>query len=312
MALKGMGKPKDSHITLAYLTKAARDEKKAHHAGVKKHPVSSADKHSAVRHATVKHAVHHEHKKQPERDYLKTRIDGFDDLFEHGIPTGSSVLVSGGAGSGKTLLSLHIIANATKDGKKCLFMSFEESERRIREHMEDFGWDPHGMERNGHLKIQRLSIFDIRIALGARMAKSEGELLIDVKPVILPKDCKPDIVVVDSLTAIASAFAGKESYRSYIEQLFRYFESLGITSFLVTETTQVPSIFSPTGVEEFLADGVIVLYNVRKGDIRESAIEVLKMRGTKHLKKVVAMRVVSGEGIKVYPDQEVFEGIDVK
>ena len=71
----------------------------------------------------------------------------------------------------------------------------------------------------------------------------------------------------------------------------------------------MPTIFSPTGVEEFLADGVIVLYNVRKGDIRESAIEVLKMRGVKHIKKVVAMQIVTGTGIEVYPDQEVFGGI---
>ncbi len=64
-------------------------------------------------------------------------------------------------------------------------------------------------------------------------------------------------------------------------------------------------IFSQTGVEEFLADGVIVFYNFKRGDVRENAIEVLKMRGEKHQKKIVAMQITN-EGIVVYPEQEVF------
>jgi KaiC/GvpD/RAD55 family RecA-like ATPase len=51
---------------------------------------------------------------------------------------------------------------------------------------------------------------------------------------------------------------------------------------------------------------VIVLYNIRKGNVRENGIEVLKMRGTKHEKKIVAMQITEGKGIEVYPQQEVF------
>ena len=94
----------------------------------------------------------------------------------------------------------------------------------------------------------------------------------------MPADFKPDIVIVDSLTAIASVFIENTgNYRIYVEQLFRYFQKLGITSFLITETEQMPTRFSPTGVEEFLADGVIVLYNVRRGNIREHGIEVFTL-----------------------------------
>ncbi len=238
------------------------------------------------------------------REYLLTGIEGFDKLFEKGIPKGASVLISGGAGSGKTIMCLQMILNAVKKGKNCLYMTFEESEERLREHMRDFGWKTDNM--SSRLVIKRFSIFDIGRTLEAMMAKSQGELLIDVNPILLPKNFTPDIIIVDSLTAVASAFSGRESYRSYIEHLFRYFESLGVTSFLITETSQFPDVFSPTGVEEFLADGVIVLYNKRTGNIRESAIEVLKMRGAKHIKKVVAMRITSKKGMEVFPEQEVF------
>jgi circadian clock protein KaiC len=253
--------------------------------------------------------LHRKHipRKPIKREFVKTNIKGLDDLFEKGIPKGASVLLAGGAGSGKTIMGLQILRNAAKQGKKCLYMSFEESENSLHAHMEDFGWKPEELKNN--LRIKRFSVFDISRSLDALMAKSEGELLIDVKPIILPEGFSPDFIIVDSLTAIASAFKGSDTYRSYIEHLFRYFEKLKATSFMITETEQVPKIFSPTGVEEFLADGVIVLYNVRKGDIRENAIEILKMRGAKHIKKVVAMQILSKIGVEIYPEQEVFGGI---
>jgi len=94
----------------------------------------------------------------------------------------------------------------------------------------------------------------------------------------------------------------------YIEQLFRFFEKIKATTFLITETEQIPKIFSTTGVEEFLADGVIVLYNIKRGNVRENAIEVLKLRGAKHKKKIVPMQI-SDRGVEVFPEQEVYGGI---
>jgi len=247
--------------------------------------------------------------KKSGKGYVVTGVPGFDELFENGIPRGSAVLLAGGAGSGKTIFSLQTLAYHASKGDKCFYMSFEESQDRLKQHMEDFGWDANKYLKSGNLKIQRYSPFEITRSVEAMLAKEKGELLIDLKPVILPEGFKPDIIVLDSLTAVASAFTGKEdSYRIYIEQLFRFFEEMGSTSFLITETKQIPEIFSTTGVEEFLADGVIVLYNIKRENMRESAIEVLKMRGERHQKKIVAMQI-TGNGIIVYPGQEVFGGI---
>ena len=247
----------------------------------------------------------------PRRDFLKTGITGLDELLGFGIPRGSNVIVAGGSGSGKTLLCLQILANAAKEGRKCLFMSFEESESSLLHHIEDFGFYPRDMKKRNMPMIKRFSSFDVSRSIDALLAKSRGDLYIDVKPLIIPKGLRPDIIVVDSLSSIASIFTGHPSnYRNYIEQLFRYFEDLGSTTFLISETEQVPRTFSPTGVEEFLADGVIVLYNIRKGDVRESAIEVLKMRGSHHKKSIVAMQILSSRGVEVYPDQQVFSKIE--
>ncbi len=99
---------------------------------------------------------------------------------------------------------------------------------------------------------------------------------------------KPDFVVIDSLSAIASAFIGKEeNYRIYIEQLFILLEEIGATSFLISESTDAATKLSATGVEEFLADGVIVLYNIKRGNFRENALEILKMRGQNSRKRLL-------------------------
>lgn len=244
-----------------------------------------------------------------EKERVKTGVPGFDALFSKGIPQGCSVLVAGGAGSGKTIFCLQTLINKAREGKKCYYMSFEESEDRLIQHMEEFGWNPRELIKKGLLKIQRMNPFDVTRNVDALLAKQKGELLIDIDPVIMPANFKPDFVSIDSLTAIASAFTGKEdSYRIYIEQLFRFFEKLGSTNFLITETEQIPKIFSQTGVEEFLADGVIVFYNFKRGDVREKGIEVLKMRGENHQKKIVAV-TISDSGITVYPEQEVFGDI---
>jgi len=150
------------------------------------------------------------------KGHIRTGVPGFDDLLDNGIPQGYSVLVAGGAGSGKTILCLQTLINKAKEGKKCFYMSFEESEERLIEHMEGFGWNPRELIKKGNLKLQRMNPFDITRNVDALLAKQKGELLIDIDPVIMPKEFKPDFVTIDSLTAIASAFTGKEdSYRIY-------------------------------------------------------------------------------------------------
>lgn len=176
--------------------------------------------------------------------------------------------------------------------------------------MSDFGWNAIDLIKKGTLKIMRMNPFDVTRNVDAMLAKQKGELLIDIDPVLLPDDYEPDLIALDSLTAIASAFTSKdESYRIYIEQLFRFLERIGSTNFLITETEQMPKVFSTTGVEEFLADGVFVLYSIKHGNIRENAMEILKLRGAAHEKRIVAMQITEN-GVMIYPEQEVFSDMD--
>lgn len=99
--------------------------------------------------------------KHIERHFVKIGIPGFDELFEKGIPKGAATLLCGGPGSGKTIFGLHTLYNAAKNGEKCIYMTFEENEDKLRQHMEDFRWDPNKLEKEGKLVIKKYDIYSI-------------------------------------------------------------------------------------------------------------------------------------------------------
>ena len=239
---------------------------------------------------------------------LKTNINGFDELFkEKGLPQGNSILVAGGPGVGKSTLCRQICYNIVVNGKNCMYVSFEESKERIIKSMENFGWDIQKYVDDGQLIIQKINPLDIlRMKFGSIGGSgSATELSYKIKPLVIPKDFQPEVIAVDSLSAIIAASVTKDrNYRVYLQQLFSFFEETGATSFLITETDPMPTRYSETGIEEFLADGIIVVYNIQKKDIRQNAIEILKMRYGKHQKKIVLMKITN-KGITVHPDKRV-------
>ncbi|MEF8879417.1 MAG: ATPase domain-containing protein [Candidatus Thermoplasmatota archaeon] len=239
---------------------------------------------------------------------LQTGIDGFDQLFaERGVPKGSSVLVSGGPGTGKSTLCRQICYNLVKNGKNCMYVSFEEEKEKIIRSMENFGWDVRKYVEEGNLLIQKINPLDIlRMKFGSIGGSgSATELSYKVKPLVIPKDFNPEVIAVDTLSAIIAASLTKDkNYRVYLQQLFSFFQETGATSFLVTETNPMPKNYSDTGIEEFLADGIIVLYNIQRKDARFNAIEILKMRESRHEKKIVKMDITD-KGVKVKPEEKV-------
>lgn len=246
--------------------------------------------------------------KKVKDEYFKTYVPGFDGLVSPGIPHGNSILVEGGPGSGKTLFCLEVAKQMCERGKKVLYMSFEEPEYRLRHHMESFGYNVDKFEKSGLLFIKRFNALDIARSVEALLSEAKKELLIDVQPVLIPQEFEPDIVLIDSLSSISSAFSGEESrFRIYMEQLFRYLESHNITSFLIREVS-APAHVGVTSMDRndavsFLSDGIIAIYNVfYKGGRRKRAIELVKMRGAKIDRRIVEFEITN-KGFKVFPEK---------
>lgn len=243
-----------------------------------------------------------------EHEILKTNIQGFDKLFKDGgIPKGNSVLVAGGPGTGKSTFCRQICYNLVSKGKNCMYVSFEENKDRIKKSMDKFGWNINKYIENESLLIQKVNPLDIlRMKFGSIGGSgSATELSYKIKPLVIPKGFKPEAIFVDSLTAIIAASVTKDkNYRVYLQQLFSFFEETGATSFLVTETDPIPTRYSKSGIEEFLADGIVVLYNVQDKDKRKNAIEIIKMRYGKHKKKIYLLDITE-KGIKVHTDKNI-------
>ncbi len=236
-------------------------------------------------------------------------IPGFSKLFEGSPKKNVSFLISGESGSGKTIFSLQTLYNAAKLGHKCLYVSLEESSEKLISYMHEFGWNPDPLIKKGLLKIVKIDPFKVAQSI----ERSYHELVRDKYmpglehiQKLLEADPKIEIVVIDSISVVEAIFLSKkELYRLHLQQLFDFFEKNNITLFVISESGVSPSEYAPRGVEEFLADIVILMYNIRQGDARTSAIEVFKARGMKHLKRIVPMRIESN-GISIYPNLKVF------
>jgi len=242
-------------------------------------------------------------------EFVKTGVMGFDDMITSGIPRGSQILISGGPGTLKSTFCLQVLVNNVKLGKKCLFLSFEESKKNIIRNMNTFGWNPDELLKTGKLVIKNMDPFKMSRSVETLLAQARGELLIEVNEAknLIPDNFKPEIIVIDSLSAISAGFFGKEEgYRAYMSQIFDTFRKIDATAFMITEVEHSTTRYSNSGVEEFLADAVFVFYNFRQGNERVNATEIVKLRGTQHKKRIVPFKVRPNMGIVVYPMEELF------
>lgn len=220
-------------------------------------------------------------------EILPVRVNRFDDLLEDGgIERGMTVLVSGGAGTGKTTFCMQSLYFGALKGEKGVYISFEEEPENIKYHMKkNFGWDFEPLEKKGLLAIIKIDPTKLARQVEEGFAKEAGILRIEVKKMELP--IKPDRIAVDSLSALAIEFESEKIYRKYIKELFHELQEYNSLNLVISETEQNPRTYSRTGVEEFLGDGVIVLYNLKVAGIRKNALEILKLRSGKHVKEMV-------------------------
>jgi len=256
-----------------------------------------------------------EEKKEAQPRWIHTGIKGFDSLIKNGIPEGSNIIIAGGPGCGKTIFCLHTLYNLACEGNDCIYLSMEERPERLKSHMVSFGFeveeikhDPNliilSAKNKGKIALKRLQPILIGRSVEALLEKASGRLPIDIDIVLdfIPPGFQPRLLVLDSISAIETSFSGKlEQYRIYIEQLFRFFEELRLTTFLITESSDAPYKFSRTGVEDFLADGIIVFYNFQGETERLRGVEIIKLRGTSHSQRIAPMKITS-QGINVYSD----------
>ncbi|MBR9991349.1 MAG: circadian clock protein KaiC [Gemmatimonadetes bacterium] len=230
---------------------------------------------------------------------LETGIPSFDAIAKGGLPRNRTTLVSGTAGSGKTVFAMQFLAAGIRDGdENGVFVTFEESAKDIRENMGSFGWDLEGWEQQ-----KKLAFVDASPDPETEQVESGsfdlGALLARVENAINKVGAKR--VAVDSLGAVFSQFSDQSIVRRELFRIASALKKLGVTAVMTAERTSDYGPIARFGVEEFIADNVMVLRNVLDSEKRRRTVEILKFRGTDHQKGEFPFTIVSKGGMVVIP-----------
>ena len=229
---------------------------------------------------------------------LATGIPSFDVISKGGLPMHRTTLVSGTAGSGKTVFAVQFLAAGIAAGETGVFVTFEESAADIRQNMRSFGWDLEAWERAGKLAFVDASPSpEIEIIESGPFDLSA--LLARVQNAV--KKVNAARVSVDSLGAMFSQFSDQSIVRREMFRIASALKTMNVTALLTAERTLDYGPIARFGVEEFIADNVMVLRNVLEDESRRRTIEILKFRGTDHQKGEYPFTIVPHEGFVVIP-----------
>jgi circadian clock protein KaiC len=218
----------------------------------------------------------------------KTHIARLDEILGPGIPWGSSVLVSGVAGTGKTVLSLEFIYQGAKAGEKGILFSFEETEERLRATARELGWEFDQEIERGMIEIVFIPQPEIMVEAHIHMMSERIEAM------------KARRVVIDSVSVFLHKVKEPQLSREKVFHLCSIVQNAQAVGFFATDIPYGSSQVSRFGVEETVVDGVMILSATEEGLDRQRYIEVYKLRNTAHLKGRHNM-VIGRDGVAIFP-----------
>ena len=232
---------------------------------------------------------------------LRTGIVGFDHVTMGGLPRARATVVAGQAGSAKTVFGGQFLAEGVRAGQGGVFVTLDEPAGDLRANLATLGFDVAAWEAAGQWRFVDAS--PVLRTSGELEPYSLDTLAAQIGHAVDATGA--DRLVLDSLNAVLSLHPDSGVARQQLRSLISTLRGMGLTVVLTVETPGDPGgALSRYGIEEFVADSVVLLRNVREGTFRRRTVEVLKMRGAMHHKGDVPFTVVPGQGMVVLPVRE--------
>ena len=206
-----------------------------------------------------------------------TGIRGFDEITNGGVPKGRSALMVGAAGSGKTVFGMEfLVRGALEYGEPGVFMSFEENETDLAKNFSSLGFDLDDL-------IARKQLFIDYVYIERREIEETGEF--DLDGIFIRLSSAIDAigakrVVLDTLEALFSGISDEAILRAELRRLFRWLKEKGVTVVITAE--RGVNTLTRYGLEEYVADCVILLDTQMIDQIATRRMRVIKYRGSKH------------------------------
>ena len=207
----------------------------------------------------------------------QTGIPGFDDITKGGLPAGRPTLVCGSAGAGKTLFAMEfLVRGATLYNEPGVFISFEETDEELTKNVASLGFDLTQLAADKKLVLDYVFIERSEI-------EETGEY--DLEGLFLRLGHAIDTigakrVVLDTLEALFSALPNEAIIRAELRRLFRWLKDKGVTALITCERGE--GKLTRYGLEEYVADCVILLDNRVEEQISTRRLRIVKYRGTSH------------------------------
>src|SRR5689334_6388400 len=207
----------------------------------------------------------------------RTGISGFDEITRGGLPAGRPTLICGSAGAGKTLFAMEfLVRGATLFNEPGVFMSFEESDEELATNVASLGFDLDQLVADKKLRLDYVFIERSEI-------EETGEY--DLEALFLRLGHAIDSigarrVVLDTLEALFSALPNEAIVRAELRRLFRWLKERHVTAVITCERGE--GKLTRYGLEEYVADCVILLDNRVQNQISTRRMRIVKYRGTAH------------------------------
>lgn len=207
----------------------------------------------------------------------RTGIPGFDEITTGGLPAGRPTLVCGSAGAGKTLFAMEfLVRGATLYNEPGVFISFEETSDELATNVASLGFDLKELIADQKLVLDYVFIERSEI-------EETGEY--DLEGLFLRLGHAIDEigakrVVLDTLEALFSALPNEAIIRAELRRLFRWLKERGVTALITCERGE--QTLTRYGLEEYVADCVILLDHRVENQISTRRLRIVKYRGTSH------------------------------
>jgi circadian clock protein KaiC len=206
-----------------------------------------------------------------------TGVSGLDEITLGGLPRGRATLICGTAGCGKTMLGTEFLVNgARKYSEPGVFIAFEESKKELTVNSASLDFDLAELEEKRLLAIDHIHIDPNEIAETGEY-DLEG-LFIRIKYAIESIGAKR--VVLDTIETLFSGFSNEAILRAEIRRLFQFLKSFGVTAIVTGERGE--KSLTRYGLEEYVADCVILLDHRVTDQITTRRIRIVKYRGSSH------------------------------
>ncbi len=238
-----------------------------------------------------------EHKPGFQRKSVASGLDELDELFCGGIDTGTSTLLMGPAGCGKSTIAIQYAIAAAQRGEKAVIFTFDESNDTLIERAHNFGMEPERLLASGLLEIQKIDPGGL----------APGEFVFRVRRMV--EDENLGLLVLDSMNGFMNAMPHEQFLAMQLHELLSYLGQQGIVTIMtlvqhgfIGSTMAVPIDLS------YLADTVLLFrYFEHDGKIRQ-ALSVIKKRSGRHERTIRELIIGDGK-ISVGKPLNKFDGV---